>query len=207
MTRFTTLALLSALTCLTARGASGQALGPQRQFGALEPFYVYSSLDVGPSPSRPKGRTLLHGYGGRLWLNLAPFSGPANNIIGKTTLGLFYLTTPTRGTSGITLHQYGADVDIHFADRPLIGFFDPYIVAGLSAARINVAGTATGLAPGASTRFGLSPGGGLRYQIFNRFHLRGEAKDLIIFSNRTAQAGKNRTTNNLQVIGSFGYTF
>jgi len=107
----------------------------------------------------------------------------------------------------VTLHQYGADADIHFADRPLIGFFDPYILVGGSAIRINVAGTNTGLATGGSTRFALAPGGGLRAQIFNRFQLRGEAKDLVIFANHTSIAGKNRTTNNLQVVTSIGYTF
>ena len=78
---------------------------------------------------------------------------------------------------------------------------------GGSAIRLNVARAGTGLATGRSTRFALAPGGGLRAQILNRFQLRGEAKDLIIFSNRTVNAGKSRTTNNLQVIASVGYTF
>ncbi len=195
--------LLCAATVLSSVGANGQALGPQRQFGALEPLYVYTSLDVGRSPNRVS----LHGYGGRIWLNLAPFSGPANNLIGKTTLGLFALTAPSQGISGVTIHQYGADADIHFAGRPLIGFFDPYILVGGSAIRLNVAGSGTGLATGASTRFALAPGGGLRLQVLNRFQLRGEAKDLIIFSNRANTTGKSRTTNNLQVVTSLGYTF
>ena len=202
MKTLTTSSLLCALAVISGSVASGQALGPQRQFGALEPFYVYTSLDVGQG-----SRVSLKGYGGRIWLNLAPFSGPANNLIGKTTLGLFALTTPSQGSSGVTVHQYGADADIHFADRPLIGFFDPYILVGGSAVRLNVAGGGTGLATGKSTRFALAPGGGLRYQILNRFQLRGEAKDLIIFSNRTSTAGKSRTTNNLQVVTSLGFTF
>ena len=203
MKSLTTFALIAALGGISGKVASGQALGPHRQFGALEPLYAYTSIDVGPGGNRVS----LQGYGGRLWLNLAPFSGPANNVIGKTTLGLFALTTPSQGNSGLTLHQYGADADIHFADRPLIGFFDPYILVGGSAIRLNVAGTGTGLATGRSTRFALAPGGGLRAQILNRFQLRGEAKDLIIFSNRTVNAGKSRTTNNLQVVASLGYTF
>lgn len=207
MKTLTTFSLFCALADISASGASAQALGPQRQFGALEPFYAYTSLDVGQGLSRVS----LNGYGGRLWLNLAPFSGPANNLIGKTTLGLFALATPSQGSSGVTLHQYGADADIHFADRPLIGFFDPYLLVGGSAIRLNVAGTATGLATGLatgrSTRFALAPGGGLRFQILNRFQLRGEAKDLVIFSNRTITAGKSRTTNNLQAVTSLGFTF
>ncbi|MDQ6690188.1 MAG: hypothetical protein M3Z18_06730 [Gemmatimonadota bacterium] len=203
MKSLTIFALISVLGGISGKSATGQALGPQRQFGALEPLYAYTSLDVGPG----NNRVSLKGYGGRLWLNLAPFSGPSNNLIGKTTLGLFALTTPSQGNSGVTLHQYGADADIHFADRPLIGFFDPYILVGGSAIRLNVAGARTGLATGGSTRLALAPGGGLRAQILNRFQLRGEAKDLIIFSNRTVNAGKSRTTNNLQVIASLGYTF
>ncbi len=197
------LSLLCAVAGISGSVANGQALGPHRQFGALEPLYAYTSLDVGQNP----GRVSLNGYGGRIWLNLAPFSGPANNLIGKTTLGLFALTTPSQGSSGVTLHQYGADADIHFADRPLIGFFDPYILVGGSAIRLNVANAGTGLATGGSTRFALAPGGGLRFQILNRFQLRGEAKDLIIFSNRTSTVGKSRTTNNLQMVASLGYTF
>ena len=200
MKALTTFSLLSSFAAIATSTAAGQALGPHRQFGALEPLYAYTSLDVGPGGNRVS----LNGYGGRLWLNLAPFSGPANNLIGKTTLGLFALTTPSQGNSGVTLHQYGADADIHFADKPLIGFFDPYILVGGSAIRLNVAGTNTGLATGGSTRFALAPGGGLRAQILNRFQLRGEAKDLIIFANHTSTAGKNRTTNNLQVVTSIG---
>lgn len=203
MKPFIKFSLLPALAVVSGSVASGQALGPQRQFGALEPLYAYTSIDVGPGGNRVS----LHGYGGRLWLNLAPFSGPANNLIGRTTLGLFALTTPSQGNSGLTLHQYGADADIHFADRPLVGFFDPYILVGGSAIRLNIAATGTGLATGGSTRFALAPGGGLRFQIFNRFQLRGEAKDLVIFSNRTATTGKSRTTNNLQVVTSLGFTF
>lgn len=203
MKTLATFSLLSALAAVSGSVASGQALGPQRQFGALEPLYAYTSIDVGPGGNRVS----LQGYGGRLWLNLAPFSGPANNLIGKTTLGLFALTTPSQGSSGVTVHQYGADADIHFADRPLVGFFDPYILVGGSAIRLNVAGGGTGLATGGSTRFALAPGGGLRFQILNRFQVRGEAKDLIIFSNRTSTAGKSRTTNNLQVVTSLGFTF
>lgn len=198
-----TFSLLYAIASFSSGSASGQALGPQRQFGAIEPFYVYTSLDVGKSPTRVS----LNGYGGRIWLNLAPFSGPANNVIGKTTLGLFALTTPSQGSSGVTVHQYGADADIHFADRPLIGFFDPYVLVGGSAIRLNVAGSGTGLATGRSTRFALAPGGGLRFQVLNRFQVRGEAKDLIIFSNRTNITGKSRTTHNLQVVTSLGFTF
>ena len=203
MKTLTTFALALALGGVSGTIASGQALGPQRQFGALEPFYAYTRLDVGQGLSRVS----LNGYGGRIWLNLAPFSGPANNLIGKTTLGLFALTTPSQGSSGVTMHQYGADADIHFADRPLIGFFDPYILVGGSAIRLNVARAGTGLATGGSTRFALAPGGGLRFQIFNRCQLRGEAKHLIIFSNRTSTAGKSRTTHNLQVVTSLGFTF
>ncbi len=203
MKRLKSFSLLCATIVLSSVGASGQALGPQRQFGALEPFYAYTSLDVGRTPNRVS----LHGYGGRIWLNLAPFSGPANNLIGKTTLGLFALTTPSQGISGVTAHQYGADADIHFAGRPLIGFFDPYVLAGASAIRLNVAGSGTGLATGASTHLALAPGGGLRFQVLNRFQLRGEAKDLIIFSNRANVTGNSRTTNNLQVVTSLGFTF
>ncbi|MDQ6871431.1 MAG: hypothetical protein M3037_05395 [Gemmatimonadota bacterium] len=199
----TIFSLFIAVAGLSGSVAGSQALGPQRQFGALEPFYVYTRLDIGQSLNRVS----LNGYGGRIWLNLAPFSGPANNLIGKTTLGLFALTGPSQGTSGVTVHQYGADADIHFADRPLIGFFDPYILVGGSAIRLNVARAGTGLATGGSTRFALAPGGGLRFQILNRFQLREEAKDLIIFSNRTSTPGKSRTTNNLQMVTSLGYTF
>jgi hypothetical protein len=203
MKPFIRFSVLAALAFFSVSVANGQALGPQRQFGALEPLYAYTSIDVGPGGNRVS----LQGYGGRLWLNLAPFSGPANNLIGKTTLGLFALTTPSQGNSGLTLHQYGADADIHFAGRPLIGIFDPYVLVGGSAIRLNVARVGTGLATGGSTRLALAPGGGLRAQIFNRFQLRGEAKDLVIFSNRTSTAGKTRTTNNLQVVTSLGFTF
>ncbi len=195
-------ALAVAAICAVPRASHAQALGPQRQFLALESIYSYTRLDNGAGAEKLP----LHAYGGRLWLNLAPFSGPGQNLIGKTTLGLYMQYTPRGGRQGVSFHQYGADANIHFVDVPVGGLFDPYIIIGGSALRIHSTRAISSFTRGTVTRPTVSPGGGLRVQLGNRLQVRGEAKDLIIFSVRNT-AGTTRKTNNLQLTGSLGLTF
>ena len=56
---------------------------------------------------------------------------------------------------------------------------------------------------------GLPVGGGIRIPLPNRFELRGDAKDLILFNvpNAGTTAGTKRTTNNLLLQAGLGLTF
>ena len=53
----------------------------------------------------------------------------------------------------------------------------------------------------------LIPGGGLRIAVPNRFELRGDVKDLIIFNNPTGTNGASRASNNLLLQAGLGITF
>ena len=65
MRRFSiiSLAALGVFACTLSAGA--QALGPQRQFLAIEPYYERTMFDVGEGRSKQS----RDGYGGRLWIN------------------------------------------------------------------------------------------------------------------------------------------
>lgn len=71
----------------------------------------------------------------------------------------------------------------------------------------NYPGIANGVTPSHTTRFALSPGGGIRIPIPNRFELRGDVKDLMIFRTPDAGTGLNHTSNNLLVQAGLGLTF
>ena len=61
---------------------------------------------------------------------------------------------------------------------------------------------------GSSHTYGsLTPGGGIRIAVPNRFQLRGDVKDLILFNTPTGTAGADRTTHNLLLQAGLGLTF
>ncbi|HEY5061356.1 MAG TPA: hypothetical protein VII52_07450, partial [Gemmatimonadaceae bacterium] len=62
---------------ISAARVSAQALGPQRQFLAVEPYYEYTRVDLGANT----GTANANGYGARLWINGAPFHFPLNSAI------------------------------------------------------------------------------------------------------------------------------
>jgi len=186
--------------------ARGQSLGPFRQFLAVEPYYVNTQLDDGGSGA---GRTSVHGYGARLWLNAAPFS--ASRALSKTSVSLFVHGSPMQ--SGVSTLHYGASIDQYLVHRPLGGVIDPLISLGGGAYRhrselvaVTGTGAATGPATASTTKFALTPGVGLRLPIPNRLELRVDARDAVIFD-RTGASGSRRTVNNYEFTGALGITF
>ena len=163
---------LAALSVAVPADAGAQALGPQRQFLSLEPYYSRMQLDNGDGSTR----TGVNGYGGRLWVNLAPFSGPSPNVLGHMGLALFTTYYPDQANNGVSILHYGAEGDIFFANRPLGGVLDPFISIGGGAFR-----TKDVNANQSATRFALTPGAGIRIPLANRFQLRGDAKDVLLF--------------------------
>ena len=109
--------LAIALGVALAPAAHAQALGPQRQFLALEPYYEWTNFDAGQGSQREK----TNGYGARLWVNLDPF-----HFIPHGSIALYTSYTPSQGgTSGVfdgvsALH-YGAEYDQYFLRRPVAG--------------------------------------------------------------------------------------
>ena len=184
------------LTVGAARPAHAQNLGPFRQFLAIEPYYARTQLDVGSGVPRVS----LNGYGGRLWVNLAPFAGPHRNLISHGALAFFATYSPDQANRNSTVLHYGAQHDAFFVNRPLGGFIDPFVSVGAGGFRIKT-GTL------ASTNFSLSPGGGIRIPIPNRLQLRVDARDVMIFGSRTGTAGAKRTSQNLELLGALGITF
>ena len=194
-----------ALCVLAGAGMSAhaQALGPQRQFLAIEPYYEHLRLDVGDNLDKAK----FNGYGGRLWINTDPF-----HFIPNGSIALFLSYTPTQnltigGTSASsrsTQLAFGGEYDQFFVRRPLGGIIDPFLSVGYERYRIkdNTTGTK-------QSYNGLPVGGGIRIPLPNRFELRGDAKDLILFNvpNAGTASGTKRTTNNLLLQAGLGLTF
>lgn len=191
-------AVASLAGALAATGAGAQALGPQRQFLALEPYYSHLSLDGGGNGA---SRVELNGYGGRLWINLAPFSGKSPNLVGMGAIALFMTYTPDQGGKGITTLHYGLQHDVFFVNRPLGGFIDPLVSVAAGAFRFNDVA-----ADESQTKFALTPGIGVRLPLANRFQLRVDGRDALIFGQR-ANGGGKRTTNNFEYVGALGITF
>ncbi len=174
--------------------AHAQALGPQRQFLALEPYYEYARLDNGTA-----SRTTLNGYGGRLWINLEPF-----HFIPHSSIALFTAYAPKQTTGNVSALHWGAEYDQYLVQRPLGGIIDPFVTVGGGRFRQRAqVGTQTIT----ESRWTVEPGGGIRIPIPNRLELRFDAKDLIIFNARTGAVGTNRTTNNLLLQAAIGLTF
>ncbi len=189
------LALLGSATLAHSGGA--QALGPQRQFLAIEPYYEHTQLDVGATVSKQS----RDGYGARLWVNLDPF-----HFIPNGSLALFtsFAQKRTAGTTETSMLTYGAEYDQFLMRRPIGGFIDPFISVGGAAYRVH---TKAGATDSHRTYGALIPGAGLRIPIPNRFELRGDVKDLMLFNQSRHTDGTSRRTNNLVVQGGLGITF
>lgn len=178
--------------------AHAQALGPQRQFLAIEPYYEHTSFDVGENVSKQK----RDGYGARLWINTDPF-----HFIPNGSIALFTTYAPkTTSTVGVRSNAltYGLEYDQFLVRRPLGGIIDPFLTIGGAVHRI---GTEVASGTYHKSYGALVPGGGIRIPIPNRFELRGDVKDLILFNQARTTAGARRTTHNLLLQGALGLTF
>ena len=199
MPRLLRATLVALLALCATRAADAQALGPQRQFLAIEPFYEHTSLDLGNTRSRDD----LNGFGARLWINLDPF-----HFITNSSIALYGSHTPSQAGRQVRLTTYGAEYDQYFVRRPLGGLIDPFLTIGGGATRITSDRSAAFGAIGSTRTLGsLLPGGGIRLAIPNRFELRLDAKDLILFGTPTGTSGASRRTNNLVLQGGLGLTF
>ncbi len=198
--RWTLRATLVALGAVAFAGAAGaQALGPQRQFLAIEPFYEHTSLDLGDTRSKDE----LNGFGARLWINLDPF-----HFITNSSIALYGSHAPSQSGRQVSATTFGAEYDQFFVRRPLGGLIDPFLTVGGGGTSIRgERSTVFGLIGSRHTYGSLIPGGGIRIAIPNRFQLRGDVKDLIIFNTPTGTAGANRTTHNLLLQAALGITF
>lgn len=178
-----------ALLSLT-RVVHAQALGPQRQFLAIEPYYERTQYD------NPTGgpKTSVNGYGGRLWINLDPF-----HFIQSSSIALYTSYTPAQNGGTATVLHYGAEYDQFFVRRPLGGLIDPFLTIG--GGRYKVKSSTF-----KESYWTLTPGGGVRIPLPNRFELRGDVKDLILFNQPTGPTTTGRT-NNLLLQAGLGLTF
>lgn len=179
-----------------ARNVAAQNLGPFRQFLALEPYYSYLRLDGGEGASRLD----LNGYGGRLWINLAPFAGPHWILPSHAGIALYTSYFPKqRDLEGSEWH-YGAQYDLYFTNRPYGGIVDPFLSVAGGVFRLSSTGEAANYGT-------VSPGGGIRIPIPNRLQLRIDARDAIIFNTPSGIGGAKRTIHNLELQGAIGITF
>ena len=187
-----------ALSLTSAFSLHAQKLTAHRQFLSLEPYYASTWMDSGGGANRE----MFSGYGARLWINLAPFSGPPTNLIGRSTLSLFTTYQPDQKDAGFSVTFYGAEIAHHFIDVPVANLFDPFFVLGIGDQRTNVfAGGDDGIVH----RLAVAPGLGLRIPIPNRLQLRLDAKDILTFPE--GADGKRRTLQSVQATIGAGLTF
>jgi hypothetical protein len=189
--------LASAPLGVAPRGAEAQNLGPFRQLLAVEPYYTRFELDRGGA----NGRLARNGYGGRLWINLAPFTGDSWILPSTGGVALFVSYAPgNQGGDDLSVWHYGAQHDLFFRNRPFARVLDPFlsVAAGVFRTRTPAA---------AATHFALSPGGGIRIPVPNRFHLRADVRDAIRFGVRDGATSGKRTAHNLELQAALGITF
>lgn len=207
MKRTTFAAIVAALLAAVAPSARAQNLGPYRQFLSVEPYYAYERLDVGDagrSATASSGSSLnLQGFGARLWLNSAPFG-----LTDHLGIGLFYTYTPRQQDRGATIMHYGGQLELFPFHRPLGNVLDPFVTVGAGAFRLNTFGGEAGISRGPFTRLSVLPGVGFRIPMPNRFQLRIDARDAIIFNSDVGAApGSTRTAHNIEGTASLGLTF
>ncbi|MDP9349872.1 MAG: hypothetical protein M3P24_12150, partial [Gemmatimonadota bacterium] len=146
--------VLAALAAVLVAGAAPRAeaqedFGPHRTLLMVGGYATSLMLDAGAGQQR----TRAWGGGGRLMLNLAPFSGPGNNLLDRMVLGGF---VSSGGGEGVSVLHSGAELDLHFVHNPLGGLLDPFVLVGAGRFRTRVDGA------GAEADFALSPGAGVR---------------------------------------------
>lgn len=194
-------AMLLALTPVL-QTAGAQALGPERQFLAIEPIYSHLQRDIGSGVDKQS----LNGYGARLWINLAPFSGPSSNVIGHSALALFSVYSPPR--DGVSVVHYGAELDVHTTNVPYGLVLDPFISLGGGVLRTRTtAANTVGALPGTVNKFAFTPGVGLRIPLLNRVQARTDFRDVLVFGDQDGTTGNTRTSNNFEFLASLGLTF
>ena len=182
-----------------AQWAGAQVLGPQRQFLALEPYYERLQLDIGDG----RAKDGLNGFGGRLWINLDPF-----HFILNSSIALYGSHAPSQAGRQASATSFGAEYDQFFFRRPLGGLIDPFLTIGGGGTSVRSERSAVFGRIGSSHTYGsLTPGGGIRIAVPNRFQLRGDVKDLILFNTPTGTTGADRTTHNLLLQAGLGLTF
>ncbi|GAC1468991.1 MAG: hypothetical protein PVSMB1_17610 [Gemmatimonadaceae bacterium] len=176
--------------------ATAQNLGPFRQFLAVEPYYSYLRLDAGEGQPRLD----RSGFGGRLWINAAPFSGASWSVLSTSGIAFFGTHVPKQRQDDATLWHYGAQLDVFLQNRPIGDAIDPFVTLGGGVLRRSAAGFV-------ANKFAFSPGGGFRIPFPNRFQLRVDARDAIVFNSPSGIGGSNRTAHNLEAQGALGITF
>ena len=201
-TRFFALATLAAALVAGSapRARAQENFGPHRILLMVGAYGTALMLDGAEGQDRPR----TFGGGGRLMMNLAPFSGPGNSLLDFLVIGGF--VSASVGDDVSVLHS-GAELDLHFVHNPLGGFLDPFVLASAGRFRTRVEGTWTGgLQAGGEANFALSPGAGVRIPLSGLFEFRADARDVIVFG-IALQGGGERTTHNLEMNAGLNLRF
>ena len=194
--------LFACVMSVSTHIVGAQALGPQRQFLAIEPYYEFTRLDYG-SAVTSRSNDNISGVGARLWINLDPF-----HFIRGGSIALYGSFSPSQSSKFVSIGTWGAEYDQYFVRRPIGGFIDPFLSLGVGGiATTNDNAQIYGALGKTPIFLTLTPGGGIRIPVPNRFELRFDAKDLIMFDTPTGVSRARRASNNLQLQAGLGITF
>jgi len=103
------------------------------------------------------------------------------------------------GSNNTSILHYGVQHDAFFFRRPLGGIIDPFLSVGAGVFRISAGDIS-------DNQFALPVGGGIRIPVPNRFQLRVDVRDAILFGREDAE-GKKSTAHNLEIQAALGITF
>lgn len=218
LARLVTTALSAAALLGPAARARAQVVGPIDQFLAVEPYFAYTLFDDEGVGTSGGGRyKALRGVGVRV--RFGQEAGAGGGARPRSGVSLFAQTTAP--TDGYRVTHYGAQVDVAALPKPLGGVLDPLLSLGAAAYAYRrpvlgpavVVATPAGGTSSAYPRFGLretraalSPGVGLRAALARRVNVRVDARDAIVFNQRTVTTAL-RTANNFEFLGGVGFAF
>ena len=183
-------------------GMTGPMTEPARRpMLAIEPYVVNMQLDDAVNSA---GRAGINGYGVRVTLRQPPRM--RLGVLSRGGLTAWGHWAPERG--GNVVRHLGVQQEVHVADRPILGFLDPVLALGAGAYRLTTRYDLDGVGPYSATRerFALTPGVGVRVLTPGRLYLRVDARDAIVFNQRTP-AGERRTLNNFEFAAGLGVAF
>jgi hypothetical protein len=172
-------ALLAAPGQLRAQDTVDPTLqGPSRV--AIEPFLAQYFFDV------PGGdREAIGGVGVRAMVGRGDVTRSLGTFFSRARAGVFLVYTSGQTDADVSTFHVGTQAEASLFQRPVAnGFLDPFISLALGAFRSSV--SVEGAADASSTDFALTPGAGTLIPLFGAVAIRGDIRDVIVFSDNTS---------------------
>jgi hypothetical protein len=149
----------------------------------FEGYYTHFNFD------RSDGRVGMNGMGARLMWNPIRADYGATTLPARFAIGLFGEWAPNQD-KGFSVAHFGVQSDLSVVQSPLFGRVLPVVSMSAGALRTDRSGAAISeadfeLGDRSLTMFALAPSLGTRVGIWRQLGLRGDARDVMTFRDRT----------------------